>query len=597
MEEDLEYSSQIEEEEDIFFDDDSVTIEEGEEQQLTESNNDNNKDNSFRNLLAGPSTNKAGMGTVDKDRVNRIIYEASKGSAFFEREKKRDEAVTKRIQAILNKYELIRNQDLTFERKIADKTLNDLEKTRDLTQCICHIDMDAFYASVEELERPELKSKPMAVGGQAMLCTSNYEARKYGVRSAMPGFIALKLCPQLEIIPLHFDKYRAASDKVRAVFSKYDPDFLPMSLDEAYLNLTNYLQQTGMSPSELVQQIRNEIFECTQLTASADRAHIMEFVKDLKIRQIPGVGRVTERVLQSLGVDKCGDIYTHRAVLYKLLSPISFQFLLRSYLGIGHTFFNSETARKSMSVERTFSSMSEPNELFAKLKELAELLEKDLKQENLMGRNIGIKLKHTSFELRVRSKTVPSAIWTAHDIERFAKELLKRELPVKIRLMGIRMASLEPRISEEESVAKYFSKVASSSTITTIISTTPLVPLLPESSDNQHIIPSSSNISDDNNNPTIPLLPPTSPSVSENPILTCPICNCHLQMDNTSFNHHVDICLNKVEVKSILKTQLGEDRITANSPLRVRKKTKRSDNNRHTLKTNSKSLLDYFAEQ
>jgi DNA polymerase kappa len=78
----------------------------------------------------------------------------------------------------------------------------------------------------------------------------------------------------------------------------------------------------------------------------------MDFVKDLKIRQIPGVGRVTERVLQSLGVDKCSDIYTHRAVLYKLLSPISFQFMLRSYLGIGHTTFNSETARKSMSVER-----------------------------------------------------------------------------------------------------------------------------------------------------------------------------------------------------------------------------------------------------
>lgn len=150
--------------------------------------------------------------------------------------------------------------------------------------------MDAFYASVEELEQPQLKTVPMAVGDTAMLCTSNYEARKFGVRSAMPGYIALKLCPHLKIIPLHFDKYRAASNKVRAIFAKYDPDFAPMSLDEAYLNLTNvsyemvyvpmgmmadccfcfqYLKTTTMSPPEVVQQIRQEIFEETQLTASA----------------------------------------------------------------------------------------------------------------------------------------------------------------------------------------------------------------------------------------------------------------------------------------------------------------------------------------
>jgi DNA polymerase kappa len=140
--------------------------------------------------------------------------------------------VTKRINAILSKYEHVKHQDLSFEKRIVDKMIEDLEQTRDLTQCICHVDMDAFYASVEELENPELKRQPMAVGGMSMLCTSNYEARKYGVRSAMPGFIALKLCPQLKMIPLHFPKYIGASNKVRAVFAKYDPNFMPMSLDE-----------------------------------------------------------------------------------------------------------------------------------------------------------------------------------------------------------------------------------------------------------------------------------------------------------------------------------------------------------------------------
>lgn len=107
-----------------------------------------------------------------------------------------------------------------------------MEENRDLTQYICHIDMDAFYASVEELDNPELKKVPMAVGSTSMLSTSNYEARKYGVRSAMPGYIALKLCPQLRIVRPHFDKYKSASKQVQAIFAKYDPHFAAMSLDE-----------------------------------------------------------------------------------------------------------------------------------------------------------------------------------------------------------------------------------------------------------------------------------------------------------------------------------------------------------------------------
>lgn len=140
--------------------------------------------------------------------------------------------MTKRINAILSKYEIIKDQNLSFEQRIVDNMIRDLEDARDLTQCICHIDMDAFYASVEELDNPELVKVPMAVGGMSMLCTSNYLARTYGVRSGMPGFIAKKLCPQLTMIPLHFPKYIAASNKVRAVFERYDPHFLPMSLDE-----------------------------------------------------------------------------------------------------------------------------------------------------------------------------------------------------------------------------------------------------------------------------------------------------------------------------------------------------------------------------
>ncbi|RUS30876.1 hypothetical protein BC938DRAFT_478828 [Jimgerdemannia flammicorona] len=127
--------------------------------------------------LAGPSTNKAGLQSVDKEKVNKIIYEVSKGSAFFENEVKRDAAVTEKINSMLSNYEKIKTQDLTADLVIVDTQLIELDQTRDLSQHICHIDMDAFYASVEERDRPELKSKPMAVG--SLVCCFYYTC-KYG---------------------------------------------------------------------------------------------------------------------------------------------------------------------------------------------------------------------------------------------------------------------------------------------------------------------------------------------------------------------------------------------------------------------------------
>lgn len=574
-----EFASQIiEEEEDLFFDQDS------EEEELIDlkDNVKEGHEESFKKRLAGPSTNKAGLDKVDKDKINKIIYEASKGSAFFENEKKRDRMVTKRIDTILAKYEQVKDQDLSFERRIVDNMIRDLEQTRDLSQCICHVDMDAFYASVEELENPKLKTQPMAVGGMSMLCTSNYEARKYGVRSAMPGFIALKLCPQLKMIPLHFPKYISASNKVRAIFAKYDPNFMPMSLDEAYLNLTEYLKkEPNLTPYELVKQIRREIFESTQLTASAgiacnkmlakvcsdinkpngqyylpiDRSNIITFVKDLKLRQLPGVGRVTERVLESLGVHKCSDIYLKRAVLYKLLSPINFQFLLKCHMGLGTTLFDTESERKSVGVERTFPPMSNPEQLYQKLHELCEALEADAEKAGVMGRNIGIKIKFVSFEVRIRSKTLPSYIWLVKDIEKIAKQLLAKEMPMNLRLMGVRLATLKPRGSNDESVLKYFTKAP-----------------LPEKILNENPIEN-----------------------DEQDALICPICNRQLTVDNIQFNQHVDECLNKIEVKTILQNEkrlLPTPPIIGNNPRPANKKVKRSSNK--IQKQNGKSLFDYY---
>ncbi|XP_010211831.1 PREDICTED: DNA polymerase kappa-like, partial [Tinamus guttatus] len=124
-----------------------------------------------------------------------------------------------------------------------DKLVMELEQSRNLSCTIVHIDMDAFYAAVEMRDNPELKEKPIAVRSMSMLSTSNYHARRFGVRVAMPGFIAKKLCPHLTIVPLNLAKYGKVIKEVREILSEYDPNFMPMGLDEAYLNITEYLEE------------------------------------------------------------------------------------------------------------------------------------------------------------------------------------------------------------------------------------------------------------------------------------------------------------------------------------------------------------------
>lgn len=169
--------------------------------------------------------------------MSEIIYNASKGSKFFNNEDAKDKVLTQKIQRILARKAQLEKQDLGRDLKNADEYLAELELGRDLSQTIVHIDCDAFYAAVEELDRPELKHIPMAVG-KGVLTTCNYHARKFGCRSGMAGFVAMKLCPQLICLPLNFDKYTAKAQEVRAILSEYDPRFESASIDEAYLNIT-----------------------------------------------------------------------------------------------------------------------------------------------------------------------------------------------------------------------------------------------------------------------------------------------------------------------------------------------------------------------
>ncbi|KAL2038293.1 hypothetical protein N7G274_008942 [Stereocaulon virgatum] len=423
--------------------------------------------------LLGPSLTKAGQDSVDQQKVSEVIYNASKGSKYFNNEEYKDKNLTQKIEKILAKKRQLERVDLTIDLRRADEYIAELELSRDLSQTVVHIDCDAFYAAVEELDRPELRHVPMAVG-KGVLTTCNYHARKFGCRSGMAGFVAMKLCPNLICLPLNFAKYTAKAQEVREILADYDPRFESASIDEAYLNITEYCEERDMDPDEAVTQLRNEVCEKTHITISAgiapnakiakiasnrnkpngqfrvanDRATILAFMRDLPTRKVNGVGRVFERELDAIGVKTCGDIYPQRAYLSKLFGEKAFQFLMQCYLGLGRTKVHpaEEYERKSVGTESTFHDMSDKTELREKLRWTAEELEKDLIRTQFKGRTLVLKIKLHTYEVFTRQTIPPKAVSTADDLYTYSLPMLTKlgkEIPgMKLRLMGLRCTHL-----------------------------------------------------------------------------------------------------------------------------------------------------------
>ncbi|NXX17371.1 POLK polymerase, partial [Podargus strigoides] len=495
-------------------------------------------------LRMGLNDNKAGMQGLDKEKINKIIMEATKGSRFYENELKKDKQVNQRIEKMMQLKEKITAQQLLKAQLQVDRLVVELEQSRNLSNTIVHIDMDAFYAAVEMRDNPELKEKPIAVGSMSMLSTSNYHARRFGVRAAMPGFIAKKLCPHLTIVPLNFEKYSKVSKEVREILTEYDPNFMPMGLDEAYLNITDHLEERlnwpeekrkfffntesttekdkddismsaefseggyssspvlfegsaplmddpeqrdhsveksvvfGTSADEVVKEIRFRIEQKTQLTASAgiapntmlakmcsdrnkpngqfriapERQGVLDFLKDLPIRKVPGIGKVTEKVLKALGIVTCSELYHERALLSLLFSEASWRSFLDISLGLGSTHLERDGERKSMSTERTFNEINTAEEHYSLCRELCRDLAQELQKEGLKV-FILFSLKNVNFEVKTRASTVLSSVSTEEEIFAVAKDLLGTEIdsvaphPLRIRLMGVRVSGF---LSEEE---------------------------------------------------------------------------------------------------------------------------------------------------
>ena len=293
---------------------------------------------------------------------------------------------------------------------------------------IIHVDMDCFYAAIEIRDNPKLEGKPVAVGGQpntrGVLCTCNYEARKFGVRSAMPSSHAVRLCPDLIILPINFDKYRKASRNIRHIFQNYTDLIEPLSLDEAYLDVTNSSLHSG-SATLIAQEIRQNIFDSEKITASAGIApnkmlakiasdwnkpngqyviipdKIAEFIVDLPVKKLFGVGKVTAEKLHQLNVNTCGDLQKFSLPeLIKQFGNYGNQ-LHQMSLGIDDREVITERTRKSLSVENTFQNDYLPDQvpeyIFDNLfNELKTRLGKSGKKESDI-KTVFIKIKFSDF--------------------------------------------------------------------------------------------------------------------------------------------------------------------------------------------------------
>ena len=301
--------------------------------------------------------------------------------------------------------------------------------THDTYPKIIHIDMDCFYAAIEIRDNPSLANQPVAVGGQpeerSVLCTCNYIARKFGVRSAMASAYALRLCPNLIILPVNMQKYREASNIIHQIFKEYTSLIEPLSLDEAYLDVTNSPHCQG-SATWIAEEIRKKIFEATQLRASAGIApnkflakiasgwnkpngqfvlrpqDITHFVKDLPVKELFGVGKVTAEKLYGLGLNTCSDI--QKLTLPQLTAHFG-KFgkqLYEQSRGIDNRVVDPNRIRKSLSVERTFTNdielTSDCNPILNELyNTLMSRIQKHAPDRHI--KNQYIKIKSSTFKL------------------------------------------------------------------------------------------------------------------------------------------------------------------------------------------------------
>ena len=344
---------------------------------------------------------------------------------------------------------------------------------------IIHVDMDAFYASVEQQDNPDLRGKPIAVGGgqYGVVAAASYEARKFGVRSAMPGRMALEKCPQLIVVKPRFQRYKEISQQIRKIFYDYTDMVEPLSLDEAYLDVTE--NKKGIeSANDIAREIRQRIFEETGLTASAGISvnkflakvasdynkpngqktihpiQILEFMEELPIEKFYGIGKVTANKMHEMHIFKGAD-----------LKKKSLEELIRHFGKSGNYYYNvvrgihkSEVKphriQKSVAVEETFwENLLDEDSVFKQLQLISEELEARLSKKEIKGKSLTLKIKYKDFTQYTRSTTRENYFGDAEDFYKTARKLWElRPFDKPVRLLGLSLSNLNTQETKQISV-------------------------------------------------------------------------------------------------------------------------------------------------
>ena len=335
---------------------------------------------------------------------------------------------------------------------------------------IIHVDMDAFYASVEQRDHPELRGKPVAVGGsgpRGVVMAASYEARRYGVRSAMPGFQARRLCPELIFVRTRFDAYQAASRQIREVFRSYTDLVEPLSLDEAYLDVTAP-KRGPPSATGIARAIKREIKAATGLTASAgvsfnkflakvasdldkpDGLAVIRpeqaaaFIARLPIERFFGIGPKTAERMKALGIHNGADLLAR-----------SEDELVRRFGKVGHHYFGIVRGRderavqpdrpyKSIGAERTFDrDLGDPEAMLERLRPIAEQVAERMTAADSFGRTVTLKIKHHDFTITTRQHTLAEWVHSAEELLALAAWLLHHPEPPRrpVRLLGLSVSN------------------------------------------------------------------------------------------------------------------------------------------------------------
>jgi len=341
---------------------------------------------------------------------------------------------------------------------------------------IIHIDMDAFYASVEQMDNPELRGKPIAVGGaenRGVVAAASYEARKFGVRSAISGVLAKKNCPQLIFVKPRFDRYKEISKKIHKIFREYTDLVEPLSLDEAYLDVTKN-KKGNPSATLLAQEIRMRIFDEVGLTASAGISvnkfvakvasdynkpngqktvnpdEVIDFLEKLPIQKFYGVGKVTAEKMFQLGIFTGLDLKNRPLEFLEKHFGKSGTFYYDVVRGIHNSEVKSHRIAKSVAAEHTFdSNLSSEIFMLEKLEKIASELERRLKKHQISGKTITLKIKYSDFTQQTRSKTLPYFVADKSLILEAVRELLYQDkMKDSVRLLGISLSNLNTEIKK-----------------------------------------------------------------------------------------------------------------------------------------------------